>query len=140
MDEPDTFIESQRNVKARIRKKQISYRYHDPKTAVIEGVLARGDRRLANAIEAVYRMGAVFDGWTEHFNYDWWLTAFAETGVDLAFYVHRTRKADELFPWDFINAGVSKDFLRLEWERALAEQTTPNCRTNCAGCGCGCEI
>jgi len=138
MTYPGDFTEDQQAVKSRIRKKQISYRYHDAKTAQIEGVMARGDRRLGRAILAAYRAGAVFDGWSERFRYDIWLSAFAQEGIDPAFYAHRERPADEKLPWDFINMGVSKKFLLREWERALTGKTTPNCRDGCAGCGCGC--
>ena len=135
---PGDFAEDQHAVKSRIRKKQISYRYHDAKTAQVEGVLARGDRRLGAAILAVYQAGAVFDGWSERFRYDLWLAAFAQEGIDPAFYAHRERPVDEKLPWDFINMGVSKKFLIREWEKAQAGNTTPNCRDGCAGCGCSC--
>ena len=138
MVDPTEFIEGQQAVKSKIRKKQISYRYHDAKTAQVEGVLARGDRRLGKAIEAAYNQGAVFDGWSEHFRYELWLAAFDEAGIDPAFYAHRERVGEELLPWDFIDIGVSKKFLLREWERAQKGQTTPNCREKCVGCGCGC--
>ncbi|MCL1862509.1 MAG: TIGR03960 family B12-binding radical SAM protein [Defluviitaleaceae bacterium] len=115
---PDDFAATQREVKASVRKKQISYRFHDSKTAHIEGVLARGDRRLSAAIEAAYHGGAIFDGWTEHFKYDVWLAAFETAGVAPEFYANRERGADELLPWDFIDIGVSKELLRREWEKA----------------------
>ena len=136
MVDPGPFAEGQQGVKSQIRKRQISYRYHDAKAAQIEGVLARGDRRLSHAIEAAYKRGAMFDGWSEHFSYDTWLAAFAETDIDMAFYAHRERPVSEKLPWDFIDMGVSKEFLKREWERAKAGQTTPNCRDGCAGCGC----
>jgi len=133
--EPDAFEARQREVKAGIRKKQITYRYHDAKTAHIEGVLARGDRRLSAAIEEAYRSGAIFDGWSEHFKYNLWLDAFDKTGLDPAFYTRRERDAYEIFPWDFIDMGVSKNYLRKEFERALRGEKTPNCREECKGCG-----
>ena len=136
---PDEFAQTQRDVKASIRKKQISYRYHDSKTAQIEGVLARGDRRLGAAIEMAYRNGAMFDGWTEHFKYDTWLIAFEQTGIDPAFYANRERSMDEILPWDFIDIGISKDFLRREWENSQRGNITPDCRNNCAGCGAKCK-
>jgi len=137
MVEPQTFTEGQQAVKSKIRKKQITYRYHDAKTAQVEGVLARGDRRLGKAIEAAYRQGAIFDGWSEHFRYELWQRAFEEAGIDPAFYAHRERPAGELFPWDFIDIGVTKEFLVREWRKAQMGQTTPNCRERCAGCGVG---
>jgi radical SAM family uncharacterized protein len=138
-ESPEMFEVNQREAKASIRKKQIVYRYHDAKTAHIEGVLARGDRRLCAVIEAVYRAGSMFDGWSEHFKYDRWLAAFAEAGVDPNFYTQRERDADEVFPWDFIEMGVSKAFLRREYERAIAGEVTPNCRQQCMGCGVRCK-
>ena len=116
-ESPEEFSRRQREAKAAVRKRQISYRYHDAKTAHIEGILARGDRRLASAIEAAYRAGAMFDGWTEHFRYETWLAAFEQTGIDPAFYT-RERGADEILPWSFIDMGLKNDFLRREWERA----------------------
>ena len=132
---PGEFEAGQREVKAGIRRKQITYRYHDAKTAYIEGALARGDRRLGAVIEAAYRAGAMFDGWSEHFRYDRWLAAFDAAGVEVAFYTTRARGADEIFPWDFIDVGVSRAFLYDEWTRARSGTLTPNCRTACAKCG-----
>jgi len=132
---PDSFESQQREVKASIRKKQITYRYHDAKTAYIEGVLARGDRRVGAAIEAAYLAGATFDGWSEHFNYDIWLAAFEAAGVNPDFHTRRGRGEHEILPWDFIDMGVSKRFLRNEYEKAMRGESTPDCRTRCAGCG-----
>ncbi|MDR1664006.1 MAG: TIGR03960 family B12-binding radical SAM protein [Clostridiales bacterium] len=134
-DELRAFNEKQRAIKDLIRKKQISYRYHDAPSAVVEGVLARGGRPLAAAIERAYRLGAKFDGWSEHFNFEIWQNAFKQSGIDTDFRVHRERQAEEIFPWDFIDIGVSKKFLRREWERGMEGKTTPNCREGCAGCG-----
>jgi radical SAM family uncharacterized protein len=131
----ESYIVKQKELKSRIRKKQISYRYHDAKTAVIEGALARGDRRLGAVIENAYRLGAVFDGWTEHFNYSIWTKAFEQAGLDLGFYTCRERSVEELLPWDFIDMGITKEFLLREWERAQAGRVTPNCREACANCG-----
>lgn len=118
---PEEFARAQKEVKAGVRKRQISYRYHDPKTAQIEGILARGDRRLSEVIENAYKNGAVFDGWTEFFKYDIWLAAFESAGLDPAEFT-RERGVDEKLPWDFIDIGVKKDFLRREWERAKQMQ------------------
>lgn len=133
-DTAETFMEKQQLIKKQIQKKQITYRYHDARTAVIEGVLARGDRRLADVLENVYRLGAAFDSWTEHFHYGLWEQAFAEAGVDPLAYTGE-RPLEALLPWDFIDMGVSKDFLRREWTRAHQALTTPHCREACAGCG-----
>ena len=138
MIDPVGFTEGQQAVKSKIRKKQISYRYHDAKTAQVEGVIARGSRQVGKAIEAAYKLGAIFDGWSEFFSYDLWLKAFEESGVDPGFYAHRERAVEELLPWDFIDMGVSKKFLTREWKKAQDMQTTPNCREGCTGCGCGC--
>ncbi len=135
---PEEFAETQKAVKQGIKKKQISYRYHDAKTALIEGVLARGNRRLSKVIETAYRNGAVFDGWTEFFDYERWLAAIGEAGVDIGGITGEHRE-DELLPWDFIDMGISKEFLLREWNNARAEKTTPNCREVCAGCGLKCQ-
>jgi radical SAM family uncharacterized protein len=130
----EDFSNSQKAAKATIKKKQITYRYHEAKTAVIEGVLARGDRRLSKVIENVYRAGAVFDGWSEHFKYDLWQQAFLQAGIKPEFYT-RERDENELFPWDFIDMGITKAFLSDEWKKARTGQTTPNCREECSACG-----
>ncbi|MCL2364214.1 MAG: TIGR03960 family B12-binding radical SAM protein [Defluviitaleaceae bacterium] len=132
---PETFEAQQREVKANIKRKQISYRYHDAKTAFIEGALARGDRRIGAVIEAAYRAGAKFDGWSEHYKHDTWLDAFDTAGVDVNFYTTRPRNADEIFPWDFIDLGIRKSFLLDEWKRAQEAKLSPNCRDSCAACG-----
>jgi radical SAM family uncharacterized protein len=134
--EPDSFHETQRSVKQGIKKKQITYHFHDAKTGRVEGILARGNRRLSKAIELAYRNGAVFDGWTEYFKYERWLDAFEEAGVDTGIFT-REHNEDELLPWDFIDMGISKAFLLREWRLAKNEATTPNCREKCAGCGLG---
>jgi radical SAM family uncharacterized protein len=115
---PEDFEALQREVKGSIRKKQITYRYHDAKTAYIEGVLARGDRRVGAVVEAAYRSGAMFDGWSEHFKYNLWLEAFGEAGINPDFYTTRERYENEIFPWDFIDIGTSKALLLKEWNRA----------------------
>lgn len=130
-------------IKAKLNQRSIRYIWHDAKTSVIEGLLARGDRRLCKVIENVYRSGGIFDAWTEHFDYERWLDACRDAGADLDFYVYRGRGEDELLPWDFIDAGVTKSFMNREWERAMKGQVTPNCLEACAGCGAskyGCGI
>ena len=120
-DSTEVFIEKQRLIKAKIKKKQISYRYHDAPTAAIEGVLARGDRRVGAAIEAVYKLGAIFDGWTDFFRPELWRQAFEKTGIKPDFYTHRERPSDELLPWDFIDMGIPKDLLLKERGRAYEQ-------------------
>jgi len=134
-EKPEDFAENQQAVKRRIRNKRVSYRYHDAKTAQIEGILARGDRRLSAVIEEAYKTGAIFDGWSEHFDYDNWICAFEALELDMEFYAHRERFVDELLPWDFIDMGITKEFLIYEWEKAKTEETTANCKISCSGCG-----
>jgi radical SAM family uncharacterized protein len=122
-------------VKNQLNRKSIRYNWHEADVTVLEGVFARGDRRVGAAIERAYEKGALFDAWTEYFDNSRWMEAFAETGVDVGFYTLRTRARDELFPWDFIDAGVTKDFLQREWDRAHEPVPTPNCRMSCSGCG-----
>ncbi len=120
---------------AQLNRKSLRYNWHDAQTTVLEGVMARGDRRVGKVIEEAYRLGCLFDSWTESFRYDLWGKAFENTGMDLTFYTQRKRGRDELFPWDFIDVGVSRKFLWQEWERAMEETVTPNCRAQCSGCG-----
>ena len=135
----DEFIERANIVRGKFREmknfKSLKYNWHEAELTVLEGVLARGDRRVAPVIEEAYRRGALYDSWSEHFKNEAWMEAFAACGVDLNFYTSRERSLDEIFPWDFIDAGVSKAFLKREWENALAGRVTPNCRQKCAGCG-----
>ena len=118
-----------------LNRKSLKYNWHDAQTTVLEGVMARGDRKISAVIEEAYRLGCLFDSWTEAFDNNLWMQAFENTGIDIAFYNQRERGKDELFPWDFIDIGVSRTFLRKEWERALEGTVTPNCRMQCSGCG-----
>lgn len=122
-------------VKEQLNRKSIRYNWHEADVTVLEGVLARGDRRVGDAILKVYEAGGIFDAWSEFFDYKRWTDAFAESGIDPDFYTMRERSADEIFPWDFIDTGVSKEFLRREWDNAMAGTVTPNCRARCSGCG-----
>ena len=135
----EDFIEKAKVVKEEIRaqlnQKSIRYHWHEPDVTVLEGFLARGDRRCSAVILKAYEKGALYDAWSENFRYDLWKEAFAETGTDMEFYTLRERNTDEILPWDFIDAGVTKKFLIREWQRALAEEVTPNCRRQCSGCG-----
>ena len=121
-----------------LNRKSLKYNWHDAQGTVLEGVMARGDRRVGKVIEEAYRLGCLFDSWTETFRNDLWMQAFENTRVDIAFYNQRVRGKDEIFPWDFIDIGVSRSFLRREWERAINETVTPNCREQCSGCGAAC--
>ncbi|MDE7436215.1 MAG: TIGR03960 family B12-binding radical SAM protein [Lachnospiraceae bacterium] len=122
-------------VKEQLNRKSIKYNWHEADVTVLEGILARGDRRLSKALLKVYEKGGIFDAWTEFFDNSRWEEAFQECGIDTDFYTMRERSLDEVFPWDFIDAGVSRKFLEREWQRAREEQVTPNCRTMCQGCG-----
>ncbi|MGI6008186.1 MAG: TIGR03960 family B12-binding radical SAM protein [Ruminococcus sp.] len=122
-------------IREQLNKKSIRYNWHEAEVTVLEGVLARGDRKVAQVIQKAYENGAMFDAWSEYFDYECWRQAFSEENVDPDFYTMRVRLKDELFPWDFIDAKVTKKFLWKEWERSAAGEVTPNCRTQCSGCG-----
>lgn len=122
-------------IRAQLNQRSIKYNWHEPDVTILEGFLARGDRRCGQVIKAAYEKGALYDAWSESFRYDIWKEAFQETGVDLDFYTLRERSTDEILPWDFIDAGVSKKFLIREWDQAKNEVVTPNCRQKCSGCG-----
>jgi radical SAM family uncharacterized protein len=118
------------------RDRGVTLRWHDPAATLAEGIASRGDRRVGAAIEAVWRRGGVFQEWSEHFALDRWTEAMAEAGLSIDWYVHRTRERDELLPWAHISAGLHEDFLWQEWQDALAEAGTPDCRwTPCYDCG-----
>ena len=118
-----------------IRTRKITYHYHDAHVSYIEAVFARGDRRLSRAILEAVDRGQRLDGWDEFFRFDTWMEAFAAAGIDPDFYAARRRPYTELLPWDHIDCGVSRAFLVRESEKARAGVTTPDCRTQCAGCG-----
>mgnify|MGYP000827607776 FL=1 len=122
-------------VKAQLNRKSLKYNWHQADVTILEGLLARGDRKVAKAILRAYEKGCIYDAWGEQFHYDRWLEAFEETGIDLDFYTTRERSLEEIFPWDFIDIGVTKKFLEREWKRAKEETVTPNCRMQCSGCG-----
>ena len=122
-------------VREQLNQKRIKYNWHEADVTVLEGVLARGDRKVAAVIEEAYRQGALYDAWSESFNNEIWMNAFETCGVDIDFYTTRARSLDEVFPWDFIDTGVTKEFLKREWINATKETVTPNCRMRCSGCG-----
>ena len=122
-------------IRAQLNQKSIKYNWHEPDVTTLEGFLARGDRRASEVILKAYEKGALYDAWSESFRYDIWKEAIAETGIDIEFYTLRERSTDEILPWDFIDAGVTKEFLIREWKQAKGEVVTPNCRQKCAGCG-----
>ncbi len=122
-------------IKEQKNKKSIKYNWHEADVTVLEGILARGDRRIGPAIRRAYEKGCLFDSWSEGFRNELWQEAFAECGVDVDFYTTRKRELDERFPWDFIDIGVSRSFLEREWQRAQEGVVTKNCRQGCSGCG-----
>lgn len=113
----------------------VTYNWHDGKLSRLEAVIARGDRRVGRVIYRAWQLGARFDGWSDQFKYDVWMQAFRDTGVNPDDYAARARRKDEPFPWDHIDVGVNRAFLWHEYEKALKEQTTPDCRQGCQGCG-----
>ena len=124
-----------RAITEQLNQKSIKYNWHEADLSVLEGVLARGDRRVADVILKAYKKGCMYDSWSEYFKNDKWIESFEECGVDIAFYTTRPRDLDEIFPWDFIDCGVTKAFLKREWQRSMEETVTPNCRKQCQGCG-----
>ncbi len=122
-------------VHEQINQRSIRYNCHDAVTSELEGIFARGDRRLASLIEKAYQKGCIFDAWTDYFQPEIWNELLDAEGIDRAFYNYRERGRDEIFPWDFIDIGVSKKFMWREYENAKAGKVTPNCRMKCSGCG-----
>ena len=122
-------------VRAQLNQRSIRYNWHEPDVTALEGFLARGDRRCADVILKAYEKGALYDAWTENFDYDIWKEAMVECGVDMTFYTLRERSLDEILPWDFIDTGVSRRFLEREWQRAKEGVVTENCRQKCSACG-----
>ena len=122
-------------MKAQLNKKSLKYNWHEADVTVLEGVFARGDRKVGKALLEAYKLGCLYDSWSEYFKNDLWLQAFENSGIDIGFYNLRERELDEIFPWDFIDIGVTKKFLIREWTRAMEGKVTPNCRMGCSGCG-----
>lgn len=135
----EEFLEKQRflngKMKEQLNQKSIKYNWHEAELTQLEGVLARGDRRLSQVIYDAYKAGCMFDSWSEYFKYDVWMEMFQKNEINPLFYTAREREEDELFPWDFIDIGVSKTFLWREYQQGKQEVVTPNCRQKCAGCG-----
>ncbi len=118
-----------------LKRKSVTFNWHEPELSFLEACFARGDRRMADVLLQAWKLGCRLDGWQQHFRYDLWLQAFADQGVDASFYANRERGQDELLPWDFIDAGVTKGYLAREYQRALDGAVTPDCRDGCQGCG-----
>ena len=136
----EEFKEKQRflshKMKDQLNRKSMRYNWHDFDLTALEGFLARGDRKLSEVILKAYQKGCMFDSWSEYFYYDRWVEAMEESNIDPNFYTGRVRSYDEILPWDFIDAGVTKEFLWREYEQSQKEIVTPNCREKCSGCGC----
>ena len=123
------------SVKEQLNQKSIRYNWHEAHLSVLEGVLARGDRRIGKTLLTAYEKGCLFDSWTDFFKNDLWFEALKEQNISIDFYNNRTRDLDEILPWDFIDVGVTKEFLKREWGQAMSATVTPNCREACSGCG-----
>ncbi|SFT41699.1 radical SAM family uncharacterized protein [Lachnospiraceae bacterium XBD2001] len=140
MYEPNEYLRRAKIVndtmKEQLNHKSLSYQWHQADVTVLEGIFARGDRKLSKAIAYAYEQGCFFDAWGEYFDYQKWLDAFAACGIDPDFYTMRERDVTEILPWDFIDTGIRREFLEHEWEQAKAKVVTPNCKMRCSGCGC----
>ncbi|MBC2576079.1 TIGR03960 family B12-binding radical SAM protein [Peptostreptococcus canis] len=134
-DTQEEIRDKQRYLVGKLRNGNIKYNYHDSKTSLLEAIFARGDRRLSDVLYEAFKNGAKFDGWSEHFNLERWMDAMAKFNLDPGFYAHRNRNYEEIFPWDHIDVGVSKEFLIRENELAKVDKTTDDCRHGCRGCG-----
>ena len=133
--EREEYLRRVKLLRDNMREKSITYHWHDPETSFLEAVFSRGDRRLADVIEAAWRDGAKFDSWSEYFNLERWLKALEACGLDPAFYANRTRSRDEVLPWSCVSTGVRTEFLWRERELAYQARITPDCRKQCTGCG-----
>ena len=139
----DKAYECRRGITSQLNQKRIRYNWHEADVSVMEGVFARGDRKVGKVILDAYKKGCVYDAWGEYFHMDVWEECFRENGVSIDFYTTRERQDDEIFPWDFLDCGVTKEFLLREWHNAQAENVTPNCKQKCNACGAakfGCGI
>ena len=139
MQDPEEYLRRAHLVNDTMREqlnhKSLRYNWHEADVTVLEGIMARGDRKLSKAILHVYENGGIYDAWSEFFEYQRWLDAFKACDIDMDFYNKRERYETEVFPWDFIDIGVTKEFMLREWKTALSETVTPNCRQRCSGCG-----
>ena len=135
MDSEEMLREKQKHLLESVRSRKIKVNYHDSRTSFLEGVFAKGDRRLAPALAEAYRRGCCFDGWEECFDYDTWMQVFADLGIDPHFYCNRAIGLDEVTPWAHMDYGIAHDYLVREYQKALAARTTPPCNRACSGCG-----
>ena len=134
-DSMQSLTEKQAHLRSCITDRRIKYAYHDARVSFVEAVFARGDRRLAPAIALAVEEGAIFDAWDEYFDFDRWMSVFERCGIDADFYTTRGFGLDEVLPWDIIDIGVTKEFLRRERDKAYEAKTTPSCAEKCSGCG-----
>ncbi len=122
-------------MQAQLNRKSLRYNWHEADVTLLEGLIARGDRRISRVILNAYKKGCIFDSWSEHFCNETWLEAIKELEIDLDFYIYRGRAFDEILPWDFIDIGVTKEFLKDEYDNAVKALVTKNCKANCSNCG-----
>lgn len=134
-DTRDMLEEKQRHLLSCVKSKKIKVSYHESPTSLLEGVFARGDRKLCDVIEEAWKNGSKFDSWDEFFKFDNWMNAFEKFGIDPAFYANRTRSFDEILPWDMFDYGIRRKFLEEENLKAHRSETTPHCRIKCSACG-----
>lgn len=131
----DKANKTRKGIMAQLNQKHIKYNWHEADASMMEGVFARGDRKLCKVILKAYEKGCIFDAWSEYFHFDTWMDTFKECNVDPLFYTTRERSDDEIFPWDILDCGVQKSFLLREWKKALQGIPSTNCRQGCLGCG-----
>jgi radical SAM family uncharacterized protein len=131
----DKANKTRKGIMAQLNQKHIKYNWHEADASMMEGIFARGDRKLCKVILEAYKKGCIYDAWSEYFKFDLWMQVFEECNVDPFFYTTRERADDEIFPWDILNCGVTKSFLLREWKNALAGKPSTNCRKGCLGCG-----
>lgn len=135
-EERESLSEKIRYLKNKLNWRNVAFSYPDINRIYLEAVFARGDRRLGEVLEKAHSLGCKFDAWREHFNFEAWQRAFSESELNMEFYVNRARQEDEVLPWDHISCGVKKEYLLKEKEKALREETTPDCRfVDCMSCG-----
>ena len=125
-------------MKEMLNKKSLKYNWHEADVSAIEGLLARGDRKVSKVVYLAYKNGCLFDSWGDSFHNELWEKAIVDAQVDMDFYTTRVRRDDEIFPWDFINTGVTKSYLLREWHKSQEEKVSPNCKVQCQGCGATC--
>ena len=131
----EEYLQKQQHLSEQIRSRKIRYNCHDSFISTLEGLMARGDRRVSILVYTAWKKGCRFDSWSDQFNEQAWREAIEECGIEVDYYNHRERPADEVFPWDIIDYGVNKTWLRREYERALKGIPTPDCQEQCTGCG-----